>query len=164
MLSVWICYKKKSVKYGSKRKQSRSQAALEIHYSTHTCMYLLFFSISLESELKKFSCFHCPELVVVVVDRQFKKEITFSKERGQDVHDEFSEFCREEQRDQLCSLSPLWSRSMDSNRHVDQPKFRAAACSVAPTEQVNLENYCWLQKLWTKTRVLSFFPQRPDLN
>lgn len=34
------------------------------------CLFVLF-SINLESELKKFRCFHCSELVV---DQQFKKE------------------------------------------------------------------------------------------
>lgn len=43
IISVWICSQKNSVKYVSKCKQPRSQAVLEIHYSTHTCIYLLGF-------------------------------------------------------------------------------------------------------------------------
>lgn len=126
-------FPKKSVKYVSKCKQPCSQAALEIHYSTHTCIYLLGFSKILESELKKFICFHCPKLVA---DQQFKKENTSARRECWDVHGAFSEFCREEQRPHLCSTSPLWMRCVDSSRHLDQPKVRVGVCSMASKELV----------------------------
>lgn len=41
------------------------------------------------------------------MDRQFKDENTSARRGCGDVRDEFSEFHKEEQRAQLCSMSPL---------------------------------------------------------
>lgn len=120
------------------------------------CIYWFFFQ-KLGSELKKFSCFHCPK---PVMDQQFKEENTAARRECQDVRDAFSEFCKE-LRPHLCSTSPLWRRCVDSSRHLAQSKFRVEVwTSKELVTQKTADDY----KQDEKTRAFNFILHKPDLN
>lgn len=158
IISVYICSQKKLFNMSVNSHAHRQ-------YSKYVIQHILvhiycFFSQKIGSELKKFSCFHCPKLVV---GQQFKEENTAARRECQDVHDVFSEFCGEEQRPHLCSTSPLWRRCVDSSRHLDQSKFRVAVCSRASKElvtQKTADDY----RHGEKNRAFNFILHKPDLN